>query len=112
LFGKVGNGYCEEMKQETNAKTRITDALAIIIPNCIIAMYYSVIFEFYRRNMLLLSIPSIICVLIVFWFAIKNKISLETVGTSNSWQQRLVIVAGFTIGYFLALTVINFLSYE
>lgn len=104
------------MYKETDIKTRIINALPVFIPNFIVAMYYSFIFEFYRRNMLLLSLPSIICVLIVSlivsWFAIKNKITVETVGTSNSWQQRLILVTGFTIGIFLAYSVIYFLSYE
>lgn len=100
------------MKQETNAKITLKDALSVIIPNVIIAMYYGAIIEFYRSNMLLLSVPAIICVLIVSWFAIKNKISVEAVGTLNSWQQRLVLVTGFAIVYFLGLAVINFLSYE
>lgn len=94
------------MKQETNAKITIKDALSVIIPNIIIAMYYGVIIEFYRSDMMLLSIPSIICVSIVSWLVIKTK---SVVGT---WQRRVGLVTGFAIGYFLALVVINFLSYE
>jgi hypothetical protein len=98
------------MNQNTDTKKKLTTLIIYVISNFIFLSYGSVVMEFYR-NLLLLSLPPVICVLMVFWLVRKNKISLSGAADLNSFQQRLFVVTGFAIGTFVVYCVIYFFTY-
>jgi len=95
------------MEQKIDIKTKLTTIMIYFIANFTFMTYGRVVVEFYR-NLLLLFLPPVICILTVFWLARKNKISFKAPAGLNSFQNRLFIVTGFSIGNFLVFCAMYF----
>ena len=81
--------------------------LIYIIANFIFLTYDRVFVEFYR-NLPLLFLPPAICIFTIFWLVRKNKINLKAPRGLDSFEHRLFMVTGFSIGYFLAFCAMYF----
>ncbi len=95
------------MGQKRDIKTQLTTVVIYFIASFIFLAYDRVVVEFYR-NLPLLFLPPVICVLAVFWLKRTNKISFKATAELDSFQHRLFVVTGFAIGYSLVFCAMYF----